>query len=88
MGKFYDPNDSFWPLIGKYVCVKDIYGRTHRGRLIDVDRADDNESGEDSIGVITHPKVKCGSDINRSEIVSIEILERDEITDDIRLDIV
>ena len=86
MGNFFDPNGNFWGIVGKYASVKDKYGRVHRGRIIDACRADENDSGEDSIGIITHPKERCGSELDRSEIVSIEILNDDEVTDDIRLD--
>ncbi len=87
MGRSFDIKASFWPLFGLYVCAVDKRGRVHKGRIIDVGRADDNDSGEDSIGIVTRPKDREGVDLDRSEIVSIEILDDDEITEDIRLDV-
>ncbi len=84
MGKIYNHNGSLYELYWEYVCVKDIYGKTHRGQVIDVGRADENDSGEDSIGIITRPKDGEGVGFDRHEIVSIEILEGEEITEDIK----
>ena len=75
MGKQYDISLSFEPLWYKRVRVVDIDGKVYEGEVIDVGRADDNDSGEDSIGIETHPDIRSGYDLDRSEIVSIEIIE-------------
>ena len=75
MGKQYDITASFFPLAFKYVRVVDIDGKVYEGEVIDVGRADDNDSGEDSIGIETRPDIRFGYDLDRSEIVSIEIIE-------------
>ena len=75
MSKQYDVSLSFESLWYKYVRVVDIDGKVYEGKVIDIGRADDNDSGEDSIGILTRPDIKFGYGFNRSEIVSIEIIE-------------
>ena len=75
MSKQYDITASFFPLGFKRVRVVDIDGKVYEGEVIDVGRADENDSGEDSIGILTRPDIKFGYGLNRSEIVSIEIIE-------------
>ena len=75
MTKKYDVTADFYPLYFKQVRVIDIDGVEYIGEVDDVGRAEENDSGEDSIGIITRPDINMGVDLNRSEILSIEILE-------------
>ncbi len=73
MSKQYDVSLSFEPLWYKYVRVIDNAGKTYEGRVMMVCRADENDNGEESIGIITNMDLKVGTELYRHEIASIEI---------------
>ena len=59
----------------KFVNVVDIYGRHYDNWYCD-DHGfpDDNDNGEESIGIVPNAKAKSGVDLSISEIKSIELV--------------
>lgn len=73
MSQQYDVSQNFEPLWYKYVRVVENNGKIHEGRIMMVCRADENDNGEESIGIITNMELKTGIELYRHEIASIEI---------------
>ena len=72
----YDVNSDYYDLMGKYVRVVDDEGIVYEGRIMMMCRADENDEGEESIGIITNMVTRTGTELFRHEIVSIEILDK------------
>ena len=57
----------------KNVIVIDTDGITHKGFVNFYETDFENESDEDSIGILTDPKNRMGIELYQSEIKSIEL---------------
>ena len=79
MRTVFDKNGVYDPLVGKCICLTDIHGKAYIGKVLCRCRADENDSGEDSIGLSFTSRKHWDADFDRSEILSIEILDDNEI---------